>query len=113
METILRVLASPQAQSGIISALIAGVVALIVALLTTHRSKRASQAMRAERLLSEVYNPIETLLLEKSFYDYVSQNKGSLAKNRQSFSKKIRPLIDEALKAHYRDAGFGLPTGKS
>ena len=101
MDFLSKVLANPQVQAGIISALIAGVVSVFVVWLTTRRSKRAAQAIRAEKLL-EVYNPIETFLQEKkSLYDYVSHNKATLKKNRPYFSKSILALVDEAIKEHH------------
>ena len=100
MESLKSVLANPQVQAGIISALIAAVISVIVTLLLTHRSKRAAQAIRAEKLL-EVYNPIEIFLQKNSLYSYVSRNRAMLEKNRPNFSKKILPLIDEAIREHY------------
>jgi hypothetical protein len=106
----LKILADPQVQGPIISALIAGLVSFLVAWRTTRGGRKAREAERAEKLLLEVYSPIETFLLEKkSLYDYVTHNKERLAKNRQSFSRKIRPLIDEAITDHW-SRPFGMKT---
>jgi phage tail sheath protein FI len=92
MDQIQRILAAPQVQSAIIAA----VISVIVTLVITHGSKRAAQAVRAEKLL-EVYDPIEIFLQKKSLYSYVSRNKAMLDGNRPSFGKRILPLIDEAI----------------
>ena len=101
----MKILADPR----IISALIAGLVSFFVAWRTTRGDRKAREAERAEKLLLEVYNPIETAFLNnKSLYSYVFQNKGTLEKTRRKFSNKIRPLIDEALSQHYPPSGIHM-----
>jgi len=97
IDKVSNFLVSPQVQS----ALIAAVVSMIVARLTTRRDRRARRAQRATELIQEVYAPLDNYLLTRTLYGYVSQNKNTLQKNRHRFTKEIIPLIDTAIREHF------------
>jgi hypothetical protein len=109
LEKITTLLGIAQIQA----AIIAGIVSLVVARLTTSRDRRARRLERSQRLLRDTYYPIQTFLLTDSLYNYVAHNKPALEQNRRNFSKDVSSLIDRALKEYVKwpTVPMGLPTG--
>jgi hypothetical protein len=110
IESILDFLRTPQVQSALIAAVVSFIVACIVAGLTTRRERSARRAQRAERLLREVYDPIEICLKAGSLHRCVGQCGYILEKNRHDFPENILVLIDQALEAYVKDSPLDFGT---
>ncbi len=98
-------------ESQLFSALIAGFVALIVTLLNAaifspRQEEQKRKVQLIDRVLSDIYVPIDLLLIDQSLYHLVGTNRALLEKNFHLFSADIQMILLDAFGAYVKGA-FG------